>query len=274
MSSGAQEGCRYSRIAARPRPPILDRSVRLIFYQTTSGLFVGLLVAVLLRERHLDGNTTSPGRHSTNERRRGGLVVTVSLAMVAGEILSLVVLFNRRAIAGAHVTVGIAALVAVLGTAVPVALTVAADVVGPNAAKKAIQIMSWAGAAIVGLAALFGTYELGRAQGHVPAGSLNTPQRFQVYGTCAAGSCGLNERERPDPTARKLGRLEDGTAVGVICQTEGARFSVRGHASNIWDQLSNASYVSDLFISTPKAGQFSPGLRHCPNHAITNGTIG
>jgi hypothetical protein len=244
------------------------------FYQTTSALFVGLLVAVLLRERHLDGHTNPPSRGSGSDKYRAGLVVTVSLAMMAGEVLSLLVLFNNHAISGVHVAVGVVALVAVLGTAVPVALSVAADVVGPDAAKKTVRIASWSGAALVGLAALFGAYEVGLSQGRVPAGSLNTPQQFRVYGTCAAGSCGLNERRQPSPTAGKVGRLEDGEAVGVICQTKGAPLTADRRTSDIWDQLSNAGYVSDLFVSTPKVGQFSPGLARCPAHPITNGTIG
>jgi len=246
----------------------------LTFYQTTSGLFVGLLVAVLLGEQHLDGQTDPSSSRFMNERRRAGLTVTVSLAMVAGEILSLLVLFNNHVITGAHLAVGVAALIAVLGTAAPVALSVAADVVGPSAAKKAVRVVVWSGAALAGLATLFGAYDLGLSQGRVPSGSLNTPQPFRVYGTCAAGSCGLNERQQPTPTARKLGRLEDGETVGVICQTDGAPLKANGRTSDIWDQLSNASYVSDLFVSTAKVDQFSPGLARCPGHPITNGTSG
>jgi hypothetical protein len=244
----------------------------LAFYQTTSALFVGLLVAVLLRARHLDGGPTAP--LTSGDKRRASLVAFVSLAMVFGEIASLLALFNAHATGLEHAIVGIAMLIAILGTAPPAVFTVLGGILGEDARRLVFRLAVWGTAAAIGAGALFAAYRLGATSGRVPTGSLNAPHAYQVYGTCASGGCGLNERKAPTPYAQKLGSLQDGMTVHVICQTLGYPLSTNHHTSRIWDQLASAAYISDLFVSTPTTGKFAPELSRCPTQPITSGTQG
>lgn len=247
----------------------------MIFYQTTSALFLGLLVAVLLRAELLDGRPDEKRASTASGRRRAALIAFVSLAMAIGEFASLLVLFSAHATGLAHDVVGITALIALVGIMPPAMLAVITRVLGAEAVHLWLRRAAWSSAAILGISAPFVADHLGvLASGPVPSGSLNTPRQYQVFGTCAAGACGLNERAAPTPHAKKLGQLQDGSPIGVICQVIGYPLRTNDRTSRIWDQLADASYVSDLFVSTPHSGSFSPELTKCPRQAITSGTQG
>jgi hypothetical protein len=247
----------------------------LSFYQSTSELFVGLLVAILLRAELIDGDQHEARNLTSNGRRRAALIAVVSLAMAGGELVSLIVLFSAHATSVERYLVGSTALVAVLGTAPPAVLTVLGRVLGTETLRRSLLQIAWASAAVLGVGALLLTIHLGVfAAGSVPSGSLNTPHVYRVYGTCAAGACGLNERSAPNPFATKVGQLQDGAQIGVICQVKGYALHTAGHTSRIWDQLANAAYVSDLFVSTSHVGVYSPELSKCPTKRITNHTQG
>jgi hypothetical protein len=245
-----------------------------LFYQTTSELFVGLLVAVLLRAELIDGDDRD--EHLTsNARRRGGLVAAISLAMAAGELVSLLVLFSSHGTVSTHIIVGVAALIGIIGTATPAVLTIMSRVLGTKKLHRSLLQMAWSLATVLCVGAFGLAYHIGsETLARTPGGSLNTPRTFHVYGTCAAGACGLNERAAPTPHSEKIGQLQDGTAIGIICQTTGYPLRTNGHTSRIWDQLANAAYVSDLYVSTPNVGTFSPELNRCPVKRITNHTQG
>jgi hypothetical protein len=98
----------------------------------------------------------------------------------------------------------------------------------------------------------------------VPSHTLQSAGIYQVYGSCAAGECGLNERRSPSLDASEVGRLPDGSEAEVVCQLAGAPLEVDGHKSRVWDRLSNGAYVSDLFLTTPARGTWSRHLPHCP----------
>jgi MFS family permease len=245
------------------------------FYQTTSALFVGLLVAVLLRTELIEGDQSQVQDATNRGRRRAALIALASIVMAIGEIVSLLVLFSAHSSRATHLIVGITAVVAVLGSLPPALMTVVGRVVDIRAVRLPLRKIAWTSTVSLGIGALWLAHHLGAfTAGPVPPGSLNIPRFYRVYGTCAAGACGLNERSAPTPHARKLGQLQDGASIGVICQTRGYRLRTDGHASRIWDQLVNAAYVSDLFVSTPDVGSFSPELKRCPDRPITNGTQG
>jgi hypothetical protein len=109
-----------------------------------------------------------------------------------------------------------------------------------------------------------------------PATSPDNPQpgpvaptefHYSVYGTCADGACGLRMRNGPGYTNfAQVGRLSDGDPVAITCQTTGETVgpsAATGNSSAIWDRLSNGAYVSDLYVTTPAIGQFTPGIPTC-----------
>lgn len=69
----------------------------------------------------------------------------------------------------------------------------------------------------------------------------------------------LNERVAPSTASAVTGSLSYHSPIAISCQTEGT--DVNG--SVIWDRLTNGSYVSDYYVSTPLVGRFSPGLARC-----------
>lgn len=89
--------------------------------------------------------------------------------------------------------------------------------------------------------------------------------KYHVSGTCANGSCTLNECEDRAPCGtQNKGRLREGTALDIVCQAEGeAAEAPNGRKSDIWDRLSSGLYVSDLFVSGTKVDVFTSSLPHC-----------
>ena len=90
--------------------------------------------------------------------------------------------------------------------------------------------------------------------------------RFYVAGTCADGLCGLNKRSGPGYSAySKVGVLVDGDAVDIACQTTGEWVHPnRGTPSNVWDRLTDGSYVTDVYVTTGgKGGAFTPPIPRC-----------
>jgi cutinase len=94
---------------------------------------------------------------------------------------------------------------------------------------------------------------------------------FSVSGACSGGHCLLDEWSGPGTGAfGLLGRAREGQRVTVVCQTTGetAR-AADGTESAIWDRLSTGHFVSDLYLTTPRVGRFSPALKRCPRLAVS-----
>jgi hypothetical protein len=89
--------------------------------------------------------------------------------------------------------------------------------------------------------------------------------KYHVSGTCANGSCTLNECEhRAACGSENQGRLREGTTLDIVCQAGGKLVEApNGRKSRIWDRLSDSLYVSDLFVSGTKVGRFAPELPRC-----------
>jgi hypothetical protein len=232
-------------------------------------------VAVLLRAELVSGNVGVSTEFSPKLRRRAVLMGFVSIAMAVGELVSLLVLFGASPTRLAHTVVGVAALIAVLGTTPPAVLSLMEQAMDVRLVNLPLPQIAWGVSVALGIATLLLANRLGLfAGGSRPLTSLEKPRIFTVYGTCAAGACGLNERVAPSPLSRKIGMLQDGTAIGVICQTLGYRMHASGNSSRVWDQLANSAFVSDLYVTTPGSGAFSMQLRRCPAKRITNLTRG
>jgi hypothetical protein len=89
--------------------------------------------------------------------------------------------------------------------------------------------------------------------------------KYHVSGTCANGSCTLNECvHRAACGSENEGRLREGAPLDIVCQAGGKVVEApNGRKSRVWDRLSDSLYVSDLFVSGTRVGRFAPGLPRC-----------
>lgn len=76
---------------------------------------------------------------------------------------------------------------------------------------------------------------------------------FQVFHTCRGQlPCGLHIRKGPGTSYPILGLLQNKQPVQVVCQVLGqAETNSKGVSTDVWDELLDGGYVSDLYINTP-----------------------
>jgi surface antigen len=87
-----------------------------------------------------------------------------------------------------------------------------------------------------------------------------------IYGTCADGACGVNERSGPGYSSYAIvGHLGEGGEVDIVCQASGELVTPNhGTGSTVWDKLTNGAYVTDVYVDTPGVGgNFSPPIPRC-----------
>jgi len=70
----------------------------------------------------------------------------------------------------------------------------------------------------------------------------------------------VRHRSGPGTIYRPLGNLGAGERILIVCQV---RSSSVINGSAIWDRLTDGSYVTDYYTTTPAFNQFSPGLSGC-----------
>jgi hypothetical protein len=91
--------------------------------------------------------------------------------------------------------------------------------------------------------------------------------RYFVTDTCADGSCGLKIEDGPGyANHTQIGTKYDGDPVDIVCQDRGELVGPspsNGSVSDIWDRLDSGGWVSDLYVTTPVVGDFSPPIPHC-----------
>lgn len=79
------------------------------------------------------------------------------------------------------------------------------------------------------------------------------------YNVTGTGGVGLRARSAPSTSASILRVIPEGGAIDISCQTHGD--SVNG--SPIWDKLTDGSYISDFYTTTPVYAAYSPGIPVC-----------
>lgn len=101
--------------------------------------------------------------------------------------------------------------------------------------------------------------------GEAKAPPIVVEGKYHVSGTCANGSCTVNEcARRAACGVANEGRLREGTTLDIACQAKGrATQAPNGRESEIWDRLANGLYVSDLFVSGTSVGKFTSALPRC-----------
>ncbi|MCW2980902.1 MAG: hypothetical protein JWO14_2629 [Solirubrobacterales bacterium] len=233
------------------------------FYQAAASVFAVLLLTGVagemrdLRERieHL------PDELPRTVRRNLVAVTVVLLAVLLGEFISLVVLLHPPTASWAQIPVAICLGISIPG--IPAILFVSLwD--GRVSDRRVRELQGFVkGVLVVVVVALAGAalLLLGFAIANSPGHS------YHVYGTCATGECGLKERSEPSTESAQAGRLDDGDSVDVVCQIpgkgKGGKVTAKkgGASSETWDKLADGSYVTDLFVDTPRVGD---GIPACP----------
>jgi hypothetical protein len=69
-------------------------------------------------------------------------------------------------------------------------------------------------------------------------------------------------RARRGPAVRSCSVVRTyppGSTVQVVCQTPGEKVKT----TSVWDKLSDGTYISDLYVSTPSKTTYSPPLPRC-----------
>ena len=86
------------------------------------------------------------------------------------------------------------------------------------------------------------------------------PRPAQPSGHWYSTTDAVRERSGPGTTYRTLGILPPGTRILIVCQVRSGSV-INGTA--VWDRLSDGSYVTDYYTTTPAFNRFSPGLSGC-----------
>jgi hypothetical protein len=221
------------------------------FYQTAAAVFAVLLLTGVVGEIRDIRAQIAEDEPFTPELWRHLFLATLVLIVVgAGELMALLVLLESPAspVQWQQIVVGVCLLVSVVGIPL-LALLPLLPMVKELAALKQLLVFI-----MVVLLAIGGLYLLYTAI-HQKAATYP----YHVFGTCVGGSCGLNERSRPTVHSHRLGQLQDGETVKIVCQVRGGKVTTEeGVASEIWDKLSNGHYISDVSIDTPPVGSQIP----------------
>ena len=89
-----------------------------------------------------------------------------------------------------------------------------------------------------------------------PSGGPPGSHQYHIYH--APG--GVNLRNGPSTQNAVVGSAPNGAAVTIVCQTRSGSYV---NNSDVWDLLTNNTWVSDYYVDTPAVGNYSPGLSHC-----------
>ncbi|MFC6707099.1 hypothetical protein [Flexivirga alba] len=69
----------------------------------------------------------------------------------------------------------------------------------------------------------------------------------------------LNRRAGPGPTYALRGTLPEGSLAWVSCQSRGSSV----YTTSVWDRLSDGSWGSDYYVSSPSSTTYSSPVRRC-----------
>ncbi|MDR7280503.1 peptidoglycan DD-metalloendopeptidase family protein [Catenuloplanes atrovinosus] len=98
-------------------------------------------------------------------------------------------------------------------------------------------------AAIAGLGLLVGGIATATAS---PAEAASS-----VSGTVSTGGLVLNVRKAAKTDSARIGTLQEGTKVSIVCQEKGTRVNGTVRGTDLWDRLADGGYVSDAYIKRP-----------------------
>ena len=89
--------------------------------------------------------------------------------------------------------------------------------------------------------------------------NVDAPAATVGYGYKVASPAGLNARTGPAKSYRIVKTYPPHATVQVVCQAPGSAI----FSTDVWDKLSNGSYVSDYYLNTPSKTGYSVPLPRC-----------
>lgn len=96
--------------------------------------------------------------------------------------------------------------------------------------------------------------------GATAAPALPRPQPAQPAGHPFRVTDMVRQRSGPGTSFATRGFAQDGQQILIACQVR-SNSTING--TGIWDRLTDGSYVTDYYTTTPAFNTFSPGLPHC-----------
>lgn len=94
---------------------------------------------------------------------------------------------------------------------------------------------------------------------NIDSDRFNAPVATVAYRYRVTSTNPLNARSGPGSSYPVVGSYPSGSTLNIVCQTPGS--SVGGTV--VWDKLSNGSYVSDRYVSTPSNTSYSWPIPRC-----------
>lgn len=88
---------------------------------------------------------------------------------------------------------------------------------------------------------------------------FDAPVASVAYAYRVTGTARLNARTAPSSTAAVVRSYAPGATVKVVCQTSGSKVG----STSVWNKLSDGSYVTDRYVSTPSATGYSAPVPRC-----------
>ena len=94
---------------------------------------------------------------------------------------------------------------------------------------------------------------------NIDSDNVNAPAATVAYGYKVTSRAGLNARTGPS-TSHAIARTHGpGSTMQIVCQAPGS--AVAG--SRVWDKLTDGTYVTDSYVSTPSKISYSSPLPRC-----------
>jgi hypothetical protein len=90
-----------------------------------------------------------------------------------------------------------------------------------------------------------------------------------VYQAAPPVGVTLKQRSGPSPNDTQVGTYNYGDAISIACQAVGDTI----HGTYVWDQLTNLSYVTDLYTTTTGGLSFTPGIPKCDTSPPTTPSL-
>jgi hypothetical protein len=94
---------------------------------------------------------------------------------------------------------------------------------------------------------------------NIDSDRFDAPVATVKYVYRATSTTPLNARRGPSTASSVVRTYPQGANVEVICQTPGSSVG----STKVWDKLSDGTYVTDYYVSTPSQSTYSPPLPRC-----------
>ena len=104
----------------------------------------------------------------------------------------------------------------------------------------------------------------------IDSDNLDVPVATVAYDYTVTSGTGLNARTGPSKSYRIVRTYAHASTVQAVCQTPGSAIGT----SRVWDKLTDGTYVTDFYISTPSNRGSSPPLPRCGYpYQVTTSTL-